>query len=100
MKALALLASTLLALPLAASAEPPSNDASQNRGGEPTEPVTNETVEVHFDRLDNDADSALTLDEIPTDYVLYRDFARWDRNNDGEITLPEFDSYVDQLAQL
>jgi len=32
--------------------------------------------------------------------VLYRDFARWDDNSDGEISLDEFDRYVDQLAQL
>lgn len=101
MKPLTLIASVLLALPFAAGAnEPPAQDASQNRGGEVDRPVMNETVEVHFERLDNDEDQALTLDEIPTDYVLYRDFARWDDNSDGEISLDEFDRYVDQLAQL
>ena len=96
-----LIVSALLALPCAALAnEPPAQDASQNRGGAVEGPVLNETVEVHFQRLDNDEDGALTLEEIPTDYILYRDFARWDGNKDGVINLYEFDGYVDQLAQL
>ena len=94
-------ATALLAVPFALGAtEPPAQDASQNRGGEVDDMVLNETVEVHFQRLDNDEDGALTLDEIPSDYLLYRDFARWDDNNDGVINMREFDRYVDQLAQL
>lgn len=101
MKVFPMLAAALLCAPLAVLAhEPPAQDASQNRGGEVDAPPLNETVEVHFNRLDNDEDGALTLDEIPDDYVLYRDFARWDDNNDGVINMREFDRYVDQLAQL
>jgi hypothetical protein len=101
MKTCPLIISALFALPLAAAAnEPPAQDASQNRGGAVEGPVPDETIEVHFQRLDNDEDGALTLEEIPSDYILYRDFARWDANKDGVINLYEFDGYVDQLAQL
>lgn len=100
MKSCSLLVTALLALPLAASASEPLDRDASDRVDAAERRVLNETVEVHFQHLDTDGDGALTLGEVPRDYLLYRDFARWDDNHDGVINMYEFDGYVDQLAQL
>lgn len=53
-----------------------------------------------FDQLDVDGDRSLTLGEVPEHTRLFRDFARWDANKDGVLNVPEFNRYVEQLAQL
>ena len=53
-----------------------------------------------FEQLDTDADRVLTLEEVPPDSALYRDFARWDANKDGVLNVPEFQRHERQIAQL
>lgn len=92
--AAALLCSTALAagrvLPFAGEQAQPSRDSG----------VLSDAIEEQFNSMDADGDTVLTLEEVPGDSLLYRDFARWDGNKDGVINVREFDRYVDQLAQL
>lgn len=101
MKPYALIARAALALPFAAvgaGAQTPS--VAPEAADTQRPPSTAQALPLQFERLDADADRSLTLDEVPADSTLYRDFARWDANKDGVLNLPEFDRYADQIAQL
>ncbi len=48
---------------------------------------------VTYGSLDANADGGVTVDEIPADHALAKDFAKADGDGDGKLSQEEFDAY-------
>ena len=64
---------------------------------DPAIPRTAQSKAYHFNDMDADGDDRLTLREIDEHLVLYRDFAHFDRDDNGWIGRGEFDSYLETM---
>lgn len=56
--------------------------------------------ELHFTEMDKNLDNRLDPGEIDDHLVLYRDFPRWDYDNNGVITRNEFSNYLEAMEDL
>ncbi len=51
-------------------------------------------IEALFKMLDKDKNGTLSRKETSHDSRLYKDFTRWDRDQNGRISLCEFTHYL------
>lgn len=65
--------------------------------GSPDVPSSIQAKELHFTEMDDNMDQRLVPREIETHLLLYRDFARFDSDDNGAITRNEFNDYLEAI---